>query len=237
MFGLLKAKPVQSRTGFFLATVKVNRGLNADLAPAAVGAYITAFAAAANAETAFDLICEKLASLGYESFELSGPVITFNVEYWDAYVEQSWAEFAARLPSQQDVVTIAEPRVFVGAVAAFEAPRAGLSERDHVAAEMLRYLSDVLNGVQEAKEVRSNAFNAAHVLGRELAKLFRGSEMLTRSLLAALHSAAGVLENEAPYCPDPPRVIAMANAIRQTFGCLIGGVAHDDSLPGVPCIR
>lgn len=237
MFSVFKSTPVQSRTGFFLATVKVDRGTSPDLAPAAIGAYVTAFAAAANAEIAFDLIRERLAGLGYEALELRGPVIGFNVEYWAAYVERSWAEFAARLPSQQDLVTIAGPRVFVGAVAGFEAPSASLSERDHVAVEMLRYLSDVCNGVQEAKEVRSNAFNAAHVLGRELARLFKGSDMLPRTLLAALYGAAAMLENEAPYCPDPSRVIAMADAIRQTFGCLISGKAHDDSLPGVPRIR
>ncbi|MBX3610748.1 MAG: hypothetical protein KF871_12710 [Hydrogenophaga sp.] len=237
MFGVFKPKPVQSRTGFFLATVKVDRGTNPDLAPAAIGAYVTAFAAAANAEIAFDLIRERLVGLGYESLELRGPVISFNVEYWAEYVERAWAEFAARLPSQQDVVNIAGPQVFVGAVAGFEAPKESLSERDHVAAEMLRYLSDVCNGVQEAKEVRSNAFNAAHVLGRELAWLFKGSEMLPRSLLEALYGAVAVLENEAQYCPDPPRVVAMADAIRQTFGCLVSGETHDDRLPGVPRIR
>ncbi|MET3518170.1 hypothetical protein ABIC63_005980 [Pseudacidovorax sp. 1753] len=237
MFGVFKSKSSKSRTGFFGATMKVDRGTNADLAPVAIGAYVTAFTAAANEEIAVGLISERLAGLGYESLELRGPVTSFNVEYWASYVERYWAEFAANLPSQQDLVTIAEPRVFVGAIAAFEAPKAGASEREHVAAEMFSYLTDVCNGVQEAKEIRLKAFKAAHVMGRELARLFKGSEMLPRSLLSSLDGCANLLENEAPYCPDPPRVVAMANTLRQTFGCLIGGEAHDDRLPGVPRIR
>lgn len=237
MFGVFKSKPITSRMGFFLATMKVDRGTNADLAPAAIGAYVTAFAAAANDEIAVGLIRERLAGLGYESLELRGPVTSFNVENWAPYVERSWAEFAANLPGQQDLVTIAEPRVFVGAFAAFEALKAGVSEREHVAAEMFSYLSDVCNGVQEAKEIRLKAFNAAHVMGRELARLFKGSDMLPRALLSSLYGCASLLENEAPYCPDPPRVLAMANTLFETFGCLIGGEAHDDRLPGVPRIR
>jgi hypothetical protein len=234
MFGFSKPKPAPRTTGFFGATMKVQRGTNTKLATAAIGAYVTAYARAESTEIAVDLIQEKLAQMGFESPELRGPVISFNVEYWAAYIDQSWPEFAENLPSQQEVLSISGPRVFMGAVAGFEAPKASSSERDHVAAEMLRYLADVRNGVQEAKEVRSDSFNAAHVLGRELARQFKGSEMLPRTLLQSLSRAANMLENEAPYCPSPPRVVAMANAVHRTLGCLIGGEAHDDALPGVP---
>jgi hypothetical protein len=236
MFSVFKAKPVQVRTGFFQVTAKVGRGSNIDLAPAAIGAYVTAYAAAANTEIAVELIQGRLAELGFESIEWRSPVISFNVDYWGAYIEREWPEMAARLPSQHEVLTIGGPRVFVGAVAGFDAPKTSVSERDHVAEEMLRYLADVCNGVQEAKVVRSNAFNAAHVLGRELATQFKGSELLPRKLLQALLRVANLLENEAPYCPSPSRVLAMANLVHQTFGCLVGGDAHDDSLPGVPRI-
>ncbi|WP_462391246.1 hypothetical protein [Acidovorax sp. Q11] len=236
MFGVFRAKPGQVRTEFFQVTAKVARGTNLDLAPAAIGAYVTAYAAAANAEIAVELIQGRLAELGFESLEWRSPVISLNVEYWGAYVEREWPEMAAKLPSRQEIVTLGGPQVFVGAVAGFEAPKASISASDHVAEEMLRYLADVCNGVQEAKEVRSDAFNAAHVLCRELATQFKGSELLPRKLLEALFSVANLLENEAPYCPSPSRVQALANSVHQTFGCLIGGETHDDRLPGIPRI-
>lgn len=110
-------------------------------------------------------------------------------------------------------------------------------EIDHAAQEMQRCIFDVINGLQEAREIRQHAFEQADHWGRELAKLLKGSEMLPREPLHKLDMAAGILENEAPNSSNEQLVIAMSRAMRYTLGLILWGQCHDDYKSGVPRVR
>jgi len=110
-------------------------------------------------------------------------------------------------------------------------------EINHAWKETLYHLFDVVNGVQDGKEIREEAFEKGEAWAHELTKLLKGSEMLPRVFLHKLEMAAGILENEAPYSPDEQRVLAMSRAIRYTLNLILWGKCHDDYKPGVPRIR
>jgi hypothetical protein len=113
-------------------------------------------------------------------------------------------------------------------------------EQDHallqLTDELKRHLADVVNGVQEAKEVRTAAYEQVELLSKELTAMLKGRELLPRRTLLVLDMAANTLENEAPYAKQPARVTAMADAIRKTLGLVLRGEAHEDRKPGVPRI-
>lgn len=102
--------------------------------------------------------------------------------------------------------------------------------------ELKRHLDDVVNGVQEAKEVRAVAYEQFELLSKELTTMLKGRELLPRRALLMLDMAANTLENEASYAKEPARVTAMANAVRMTLGLILLGEAHDGRKPGVPRI-
>jgi hypothetical protein len=110
-------------------------------------------------------------------------------------------------------------------------------EINHAWKEMLHHLFDVVNGVQDGREIREKAFEDAERWARELTKLLKGSEMLPRAFLHKLDMAAGILENEASHSPDERRVLAMSRAVRYTLGLILWGQCHDDYKPGVPRAR
>jgi len=113
-------------------------------------------------------------------------------------------------------------------------------EQDHALLQLMdelkRHLADVVNGVQEAKEVRTAAYEQVELLSKELTTMLKGRELLPRRTLLMLDMAANTLENEASYAKEPARVTAMANAIRLTLGLILLGEAHEDRKPGVPRI-
>ena len=102
--------------------------------------------------------------------------------------------------------------------------------------ELDRQLADVVNGVQEAKEVRTAAYERADLLSKKVAETLKGRELLPRRILLVLDKAASVLENEAAYAKDPVRVREMARELRMTFGLILRGEAHADRRPGAPRI-
>lgn len=115
-----------------------------------------------------------------------------------------------------------------------------LQQHDHallqLSDELKRHLADVVNGVQEAKEVRAAAYEQVELLSKKLTAMLKGQEMLPRRTLLALEMAANRLENEAAYAKEPARVTSMVSAIRMTLGLILLGEAHEDRKPGVPRI-
>jgi hypothetical protein len=114
------------------------------------------------------------------------------------------------------------------------------SEQDayllELSTEMDRHLADVVNGVQEAREIRTTAYERADLLAKKVTALLKGRDLLPRRVLLTLDTAAGTLENEAAYSQDPARVREMAQALRMTLGLILRGGAHEDRTPGVPRI-
>jgi hypothetical protein len=112
-------------------------------------------------------------------------------------------------------------------------------EIEHAAAEYGRHLFDVVNGVQEAGEIRERAFADAECWARELTRLLKGSEVVSKTYLRGIYDAMRILENEAPNSQHDKRVLEIVDAIYLTFGLILSNECHDDwnPQPGVPRVR
>jgi hypothetical protein len=102
-----------------------------------------------------------------------------------------------------------------------------------------RHMFDVVNGVQDGKEIRRAAFEQTEQLSRQLTALLNGHELLSRSILLQLSQTVTVLQNEAPYMPtnaDQQEALRMANVLRGTLDLILKGECHDDRRPGIPRI-
>lgn len=112
-------------------------------------------------------------------------------------------------------------------------------EIDHAAAEYGRHIFDVVNSVQELKEVRDSAFAESERWARELTRLLKGSETVAKSHLRGIYGAMQILENEAPNSRHEQRVMEIVDAIHLTFGLILDNQSHDDwnPQPGVPRVR
>lgn len=112
-------------------------------------------------------------------------------------------------------------------------------EIDYAASNYRRYIFDVVNGVQEAREIREKAFTESEYWARELTRLLKGHEQVPKKHLYAIYSAAGILENEAPNSKHERRVMEIVSAIRLTFAMILTDSCHDEckpSQPGMPNI-
>jgi len=67
--------------------------------------------------------------------------------------------------------------------------------------QLEHHMFDVVNGVQDAKEIRRSAFERTEQLSKQLAALLKGQELLPRYILQQLSHAATILQNEASYMP------------------------------------
>ncbi|NML47871.1 hypothetical protein HHL11_29245 [Ramlibacter sp. G-1-2-2] len=112
-------------------------------------------------------------------------------------------------------------------------------EIDNAATAYGRHIFDVVNGVQEAKEIRENAFAEAERWARELTRLLKGGETVSKRYLALIYQAMEILENEAPNSRHERRVMEIVDAIHLTFGLILSNKSHDDwnPQPGVPQVR
>jgi len=113
-------------------------------------------------------------------------------------------------------------------------------EIDHAADEYTRHLFDVVNGVQELREVREGAFAESERWARELTRLLKGREDVPKRHLFEIYGAMGILENEAPNSRHEQRVLQIADAIRLTFSLILTDRCHDEYVPpqpGVPRVR
>jgi hypothetical protein len=99
-----------------------------------------------------------------------------------------------------------------------------------------RDMFDVVNGVQEGKEIRTAAFERTEQLSRQLTALLKGHELIPRYIPQGLSQAAAILQNEAAYMRSTAgqeQALAMSNAIQLTSSLIIGGECHDDRRPGI----
>jgi hypothetical protein len=105
--------------------------------------------------------------------------------------------------------------------------------------ELERHMFDVVNGVQDGKEIRTTSFERTEQLNNQLTALLKGHELLPRHILLRLSQAATVLQNEALYMPttaEQQEALRMANAIQMTSDLILRGECHDDRRPGIPRI-
>lgn len=105
--------------------------------------------------------------------------------------------------------------------------------------QLERHMFDVVNGVQDGKEIRRSAFERTQELSKQLTALLKGHEMLPRYILLQLSQAANILQNEAPYMlatSDKQDALEMANAIQVTFDLILRGECHNDRRPAIPRI-
>jgi len=65
--------------------------------------------------------------------------------------------------------------------------------------QLERHMLDVVNGVQDGKEIRRSIFERTEQLSRQLTMLLNGQELLPRYILLQLSQAATILQNEASY--------------------------------------
>lgn len=103
-----------------------------------------------------------------------------------------------------------------------------------ISAELDERLADVLNGVQEANEVRVGTYESVVELSKSLSEALKGRELLPRRVLLMLDKAASTLENEASHAKEPARVAQMGRDLRMTLGLILRGESHSDRRPGVP---
>jgi hypothetical protein len=114
-----------------------------------------------------------------------------------------------------------------------------IEEIGQVFEQLARHMFDVVNGVQDGKEIRKAAFERTEQLSKQLTTLLKGHELLPRHILLQLNQAGNVLQNEASYMPtaaDQQEALRMANAIQLTSYLILKGESHDDRQPGIPRI-
>lgn len=102
--------------------------------------------------------------------------------------------------------------------------------------ELQPHLYDVVNGVQDGKEIRLAALDKVERLSRELTALVKGHELVPRYVLQSLNQAAGILESTAPYMPtvaDQQKALAISHAVQWTFSLILLGECHEDRESGV----
>jgi hypothetical protein len=103
--------------------------------------------------------------------------------------------------------------------------------------DLQHHLVDVVNGVQDAKELRSTAFEQMEELSRQLTILLKGHELILRYILQKLSQASSVLDASAAYMPTQSaqqKVLSMSEAVQMTSSLILLGECHDDRKPGVP---
>ena len=112
----------------------------------------------------------------------------------------------------------------------------GQIEIDHAWDEMLYYLGDVVNGVQDGAEIRGRSYEKYEHWAHELTRQLRNSEFLPRERLHRLRKMIGMLEGSVEHFDGQGRVLEMIDSIQFTFNLLVSGQCHDDYSSGAPHI-
>jgi len=116
--------------GLFLVNVKVGRGSNGVLPSTLAGAYVSAYATAADHQDATRLAVRKLTSQGFEFLATQGPITRLDPCEWPGHVAQSWPEFIDELPKQDDIEAgLEREMVFFGPFVGYERAPEGSSPR------------------------------------------------------------------------------------------------------------
>lgn len=98
-------------------------------------------------------------------------------------------------------------------------------------------VGDFLLAVQTVKTVNHQAFQEVDAQAKLLARLLKGRELVSKSFLNDLHTAARILRAEAPFIKDQLiTLVKMAEQLELTFDLILRGECHADRTPGVPRI-
>ena len=114
-----------------------------------------------------------------------------------------------------------------------------IDEINAIFEDLERCVFDVVNGVQDSKEIRAAAFERTEQLSKQLTALLKGHELIPRYILERLSHAGSILQNEASHMrtnAEQQKTLQMAAAIITTSNLIIGGECHNDRRPGVPRI-
>jgi hypothetical protein len=114
----------------FLVNVKLGRGSNGTLPSTLAGAYVSAYATAADPESAVRLAVTRLTAKGFEFLATQGPISRLDPREWSRHVAQSWPEFIDELPKQDDIEAgLEREMVFFGPFVGYERTPEGSSPR------------------------------------------------------------------------------------------------------------
>ena len=110
-----------------------------------------------------------------------------------------------------------------------------MSDLDSAQESFKEKVGDFLLSVQTMKTIDSQAFQEVDAQARLLARILKDRELISKSLLNALHTAARILCAEAPYVKDQSAMLVkMAEQLELTFDLILRGECHSDRVPGVP---
>lgn len=92
-----------SQRGLFLVNLKLGRGSNLLMSSTLAGAYVSAYVAADDHDSATRLAIARLTAKGFEFQSTQGPVTRIDPDDWSRHVTQSWPEFIDELPKQEEL--------------------------------------------------------------------------------------------------------------------------------------
>jgi hypothetical protein len=92
-----------------------------------------------------------------------------------------------------------------------------------------------LLGIQTKRLVDFSLFQEVEKQTKLLASFFKDQELVSKSLLNELHTAAKILRTEAPFVKDKSaELIKMAEQLELIFDLILRGEVPSDRIPGVP---
>lgn len=98
-------------------------------------------------------------------------------------------------------------------------------------------IGDFLLSIQTNRIVDHEAFREVDAQAKNLARLLRDKETVSKSLLNGLYTASKILRAEAPYLGgETSSVIKMADQLELIFDLILRGECPADRVPGVPRI-
>jgi hypothetical protein len=101
-------------------TLKVARGEGCDLAQPLTGAYVPAYSAAPDYQTAIRKAVTAIADMHYIFEDIEGAAREIPIGTWQRYVHAVWPDFASRLPSEEELPSLVERgAVFFGPFAGY----------------------------------------------------------------------------------------------------------------------
>jgi hypothetical protein len=121
MLGFLKRTATVTNK-LWLLNLHIGRGTSTEMPSNLAGAYVAAFVAAPDHETAAREVVSHLAKRGYEFLDIADRKIhQLDPEKWSSYVAKSWPEFVARFPNQGEVISgLPDGKIFFGPFAGYE---------------------------------------------------------------------------------------------------------------------
>lgn len=110
-----------------------------------------------------------------------------------------------------------------------------MSDLDSAQESFKENVGNFLLSVQTMKTINSTAFQEVNAQAKLLARLLKDRELISKSMLNELHTAAKIMRAEAPYVKGQSvTLVEMAEQLELTFDLILRGECHSDRVPGVP---